>query len=75
MESIIRNKKKLSAEIKRDLRNSIILATVAYGSEVWKCNEAEQSRVQAVEINYMRTSAEVTLMDGFSNEEVYGMAK
>ena len=59
----------LSSEVKRDLRNSIILPTLAYGNEVWKWNEAEQSRVMAVEMSY-RAAAGVTLMEGVSNEEV-----
>ena len=61
----------LSVEVKKDLRNSITLAMLTYGSEVWKWNEMEQSKVRAVEMSYLRTARGVTYMDGVSNEEAY----
>ncbi len=41
-------------EVKRGLRNSILLMTLTYGSEMWTWNRAQQSRVCAVEISYLR---------------------
>ncbi len=36
-------------------------------------NRAQQSRVRAVEINYLRGACGVTRWDGESNETVYGV--
>ncbi len=35
----------VSMEVKRSLRNSILLPTMTYGSETWTWNRAQQSRV------------------------------
>ncbi len=37
-------------DVKRGLRNSILLPTLTYGSENWTWNGAQQLRVRAVEI-------------------------
>ena len=44
----------VSMEIKRGIRNNILLPTLKYGSETWTWNRAQQSRVCGVEINYLR---------------------
>ncbi len=44
----------VSMEVKRDIRNSIILPTMSYTSETWTWNAAQQSRIRAVEMSYMR---------------------
>ena len=38
----------VSMEVKRGLRNSILLPTLTYESETWTWNRAQQSRVCAV---------------------------
>ncbi len=58
-------------EVKRDLRNSIIVPTLTYASETWALNKSRRSRVQAVEMSYLRTACGVSRMDGMSNESVY----
>ena len=61
----------LSVEVKKNLRDSIVLPTLTYGSEVWKWNVAEQSKIRAVEMTYLRAGAGITRLDRVSNEEVY----
>ncbi len=61
----------VSMEVKRGLRNSILLPTLMYGSETWTWNRAQQSRVHAVEMSYLRGACGVTRWDGESNESVY----
>ena len=46
----------VSMELKRGLRNSILLSTLKYGSEIW----GQQSRVRAVEMSYLRGACGVT---------------
>ena len=55
----------------RGLRNSILLPTLTYGSENWTWNGAQQSRVRAVEMSYLRGACGVSRWDGLSNESVY----
>ncbi len=61
----------VSMEVKRGLRNSLLLPTLTYGSETWTWNRAQQSRVCAVEMSYLRGACGVTRWDGESNESVY----
>ncbi len=58
-------------EVKRDLRNSILLPTLSYGSETWAWIRAQHSRVRAVEMSYLKGACVVTWWDGESNESVY----
>ncbi len=43
----------VSMDVKRGLRNSILLPPLTYGSENWTLNGAQQSRVRAVEMSYL----------------------
>ncbi len=58
----------VSIDVKRGLRNSILLQTLTYSSENWTWNEAQQSRVQAVEMSYLRGACGVSRWDGLTNE-------
>ena len=58
-------------EVKKDLRNSILLPTLTYESETWTWNRAQQSRVHAVEITYLIGACGMTRWEGESNETVY----
>ncbi len=60
----------VSMEVKRGLRNSVLLPTLTCGSETWTWNRAHQSRVRAVEISYLRGVCRMTRWDGKSNETV-----
>ena len=61
----------VSMEVKTGLRNSILLPALTYGSEAWTWNTAQQSRIRAMEISYLRSGCGVTRWDGLSNECVY----
>ncbi len=61
----------VSREAKKALRDSIIVPTVAYASETWVWNIFQRSKIQAVEISYLRGGCVVNRMDGKSNENVY----
>ncbi len=67
----IMNGRSVSMEVKRDLRNTIIVPTLIYASETWAWNESQRSKVQAVEISYLRSAYGLNRMDGMSNESVY----
>ena len=56
------NGRGMSMEVKRYLRNSIVVPMLAYGSEVWKWNGAEQSKIRAVEMMYLRAVIGVTVL-------------
>ncbi len=45
----IMNGRSVSMEVKRDLRNTVIVPTFTHASETWAWNESQKSRVQAVE--------------------------
>ncbi len=61
----------VSMEVKRDLRNTVIVPTLIYASETWAWNESQRSRAQALEMNYLRSACGVNRMAGMSNESVY----
>ncbi len=67
----IMNGRSVSMEVKRDLGNTVIVPTLTYANETWGWNESQRSRVQAVEISYLRSACGVNSMDGMSNESVY----
>ncbi len=55
-------------DMKRGLRNSILLPTLTYGSENWTWNGTKQSRVRAVEMSYLRGARGVSRWDRLKNE-------
>ncbi len=61
----------VSMEVKRDLRNTVIVPTLTYASETWFWNESQRSRVQAVEMSYLRSACGVSRWDRESNEDTY----
>ncbi len=67
----IMNGTSVSMEVKRDLRNTVIVLTLTYASKIWSWNESQRSRVQAMEMSYLRSAYGVSRMDGMSNESVY----
>ncbi len=58
----------VSMDVKRGLRNSILLPTLTYGSENWTWTGTQQLGVRAVE---MRGACGVSRWDGLNNESVY----
>ncbi len=47
---------------------SRLLPALTYGSENWTWNGAQQLRVRAVEMSYLRGACGVSRIDGLSNE-------
>ncbi|MEL7177812.1 MAG: reverse transcriptase domain-containing protein [Pseudomonadota bacterium] len=70
LESIMRNKK-VGLNVKKGLRDSIVLPTLTYGSETWTWNTEQQSKVRAVEMNYLRRACGVSRVDRERNEDIY----
>ncbi len=62
------NGRSVSMEVKRDLRNTVIVPTLTYASKTWAWNESQRFRVQAVEMSYLRSACGVSRMDRMSNE-------
>ncbi len=58
----------MEMDVKRGLRNSILLSTLTYGSGNWTWNRVQQSRVRAVEISYLRGACGVSRWNELSNE-------
>ncbi len=54
----------VSREVKKALRNNIIVPTVAYASETWVWNQSQRSKIQAVEMSYLRGRCRVNRMYG-----------
>ncbi len=67
----IMNGRSGSMEVKRDLRNTVIVPTLTYASKTWTWKESQRSRVQAVEMSYVRSACGVSRMHEMSNESVY----
>ncbi len=61
----------MSTDLKRHLRNSILLPVLTYVSQTLTRNREEQSRVHAVEIRYLGGVYRVTRRDSESNESIY----
>ncbi len=57
---------------KKKKRNSVILPTLSYTSETWTWNAAQQLRIRAMEMSYMRGACGVSRWDSKSNEDTYG---
>ena len=61
----------VSVDAKRGIRDSVLLPTLTYGSETWNWNAADESRIRAVEMSYLRGASGVRGTRELSNEEVY----
>ncbi len=59
-------------EVKKAIRNSVILPTLSYASETWTWNATQQSRIKSEEMSYMRDACGVSRWDRDSNEDTYG---
>ena len=56
----------VSRDVKKGLRDGIIVPTLTYASETWVWNVNQQSRIQAVEMSFLRGACGVNRMDGES---------
>ena len=67
------NGRTVNIEIKKALHDSIIVPSLTYASETWMWNEGQRSRIQAVEMSYLRGACSLSRMDACeSNESVHG---
>ncbi len=71
MDSWDSDERTVSREVKKALRDSIIVLTVAYASETWVWNQSQRSKIQGVEMSYLRDGCHVNRMDGERNENAY----
>ncbi len=62
------NGRSVSMEVKRNLRNTIIVPTLTYARETWASNESQRSKMQGVEMSYLRSACGVSKMDRMSDE-------
>ncbi len=67
----IMNGRSVNMEARRDLRNSVIVPMLTYAGKTWAWNKNQISRVQAVEMSYLRSACGASRMDGLSNERVH----
>ena len=58
----------VSMNVKKGLGDGVLLPTITYASETWAWNESQRSRIQAVEMSYLRTACGVSRVDSESNE-------
>lgn len=58
-------------EVKRDLRNCILLPLLTYKSEAKMWNRAQESRVHAVDMCNLRGAYGVLRWDGENTENIY----
>ena len=61
----------VSMEIKKELRDTVVLPALTYASETFVLNEVQKSTIQAAEMSYLSGACGVTRLDGESNESVY----
>ena len=61
----------VSADVKKGVRNSIVVPTLTYAGETWTWNEAQRVRIQAVKMSYLRGACGLTRWDRERNESVY----
>ncbi len=61
----------VSRKVKKTLRDSIIVPTVAHANETWVRNQSQRSKIQAAEMSFLRGGCGVNRMEGESNENVY----
>ncbi len=62
--------REISREAKVTAFESVTIATLTYGCEVWVLTEREKSRFQATEIRMLRKIAGVSRLDHVRNETV-----
>ncbi len=53
-------------EVKKDLRNTVIVPTLTHAGETWVWNENQMSRVQEEKMSYVRSAYGENRRDGMS---------
>ncbi len=71
MSTKVLQKSELRRKTKMKVYNACIVPALLYGCESWTLQARHMSRLQAVEMKYLRRVAGVTWMDRVRNEEVH----
>ena len=62
--------KELSKATKLRVINAMVVPTLLYGSETWTLQRRHRSKIQAMEMRYLRRVEGVTRMDRLANEDI-----
>ena len=62
-------RKELSKATKLRVINAMVVPTLLYGSETWTLQKRHRSKIQAMEMRYLRKVEGVTRLDRVSNED------
>ena len=63
-------RKELSKATKLRVINAMVVPALMYGSETWTLQKRHRSRIQAMEMRYLRKIEGVTRLDRLSNEDI-----
>ena len=63
-------RKELSKANKLRVINAMVVPTLLYGSEIWTLQKRHRSKIQAMEMRYLRKVEGVTRLDRVSNEDI-----
>ena len=63
-------RKELSKATKLRVINTMVVSTLLYGSETWTLQKRHRSKIQAMEMRYLRKVEGVTRLDRVSNEDI-----
>ncbi len=63
-------RKELSKATKLRVINAMVVPTLLYGSETWTLQKRHRSKIQAMEMRYLRKIEGVTRLDRVPNEDI-----
>ena len=63
-------RKELSKATKLRVINAMVVPTLLYGSETWTLQKRHRSKIQAMEMRYLRKVEGVTRLDRVLNEDI-----
>ena len=63
-------RKELSKATKLRVINAMVVPTLLYGRETWTLQKRHRSKIQAMEMRYLRKVEGVTRLDRVSNEDI-----
>ena len=63
-------RKELSKATKLRVINAMVVPTLLYGSETWTLQKRQRSKIQAMEMRYLRRIEGVSRLDRTPNEDI-----